>query len=93
MQPVQQLPDTQRPPGHTVRLGLVMLSWQTGAPVAQEISPSQQAPGLVVQLAPGVHAMHEPVPLQTPPGHEVPAGTLPLTWHTGEPEPHAMVPV
>ncbi len=44
---------------------LLVLSTHVIAPVVQDVVPILQAPGLPVQVFPGVQAMQEPLPLQT----------------------------
>ncbi len=48
-QPVQQLPDTQRPPVQMARLATGAPSRQTGLPLAQSMTPLRHALGLLVQ--------------------------------------------
>jgi hypothetical protein len=47
----------------------------------------------VLQEVPAEQGTHVPAPLQTPPGHAEPAGTLPLDVQTGEPVVQLIVPV
>jgi hypothetical protein len=44
-----------------------------------------------VHGAPWTHATHAPDPLHTPPGHAVPAATLPDALHIGPPLAHEIV--
>ncbi len=50
---------------HPVLLGLLPPSTQVCTPVAQDVTPSLQALGLLVHAAPAVHATHAPELLQT----------------------------
>lgn len=90
--PVQQLPDTQRPPVHAVRLATAGPSTQTGLPLAQSMTPLRHGLGLLVQAWPATHATHEPA-LQTPPGQAVPVPTLPDSTQTALPELQFVLPV
>ncbi len=75
----------QTPPAQAVPAPFALPSTQDGAPPTHEVTPVRQGLGLPVQAAPGVHATQAPLPLQTPPLHELPAVR-------GEPLTHAAVP-
>lgn len=95
-QPVQQLPDTQRPGLaerlHAVRSASAAPSAHTGEPVAHDTVPLRQGLGLPLQAPPGVHVTQLPL-TQAPPGHTVPSLTFPDSVHTPEPELQLIEPV
>ena len=69
----------------------VVVSTHTGSPDPQAIAPVRQV-FRGVQASPGVQGRHWWAALQTSPvPQEVPAGTKPVSVHTGVPEPQAMV--
>ena len=80
------------PPGHEVPAGALPLTVQTGAPVEHASAPVVHG-SPVLHEAPAAHGTHAPAPLQTPPGHEVPAATSPTTLHTGAPVEQSIVAV
>jgi hypothetical protein len=86
------VPPLQRPTLHAVPSGSAAPGTQTGPPLEHEIDPVEHPPG-GEQLAPGEHGTQVPLPLHTPPGHDVPAPTLPDVVHTGPPLAHEIAPV
>jgi hypothetical protein len=82
------------PAPHGVSTGLLPSSTQAAVPVAQEILPFLQTPGLVVQVMPAIHATQLP-PLHTWSAPQlVPFGAaLPVSVHTRVPESQLHVPV
>lgn len=77
---------------HAVASGSGAPSLQTGEPVEQLITPEVHTFGLPLHAVPATQATHEP-PLQTPPGHDVPVPTSPVSTHTAEPDVQLIVPV
>ena len=80
---------------HTVPLGALPDSMQTGAPVLQAIVPRLHGLPGGVQLVPATQAVHTPLALQTMSvPHDVPAATLvPLSLHTGAAPEQESVPL
>lgn len=64
----------QTPPSHAVPPFDEPARWQTGAPVAQLMTPVSQGLGRA-QLWPGLQATQLPAPEHTPPSHGTPAST------------------
>lgn len=70
-----------------------VLSVQTGAPLAHEMTPLKQGLGLVVQLMPCVQALQTPLEEQTIPAPQlVPAGLFAPSVQTGAPVAHDTTP-
>lgn len=82
----------QTPPEHATPAPTLVDGAHDGPPDAQPIAPFVHG-FPVTHGMPVTHATHVPLPLQTPPVHIEPAGTLPANEQTGVPDPHAIVPV
>jgi hypothetical protein len=81
------------PPAHAVPFALFEPSTHWALPELQSMTPLRQAlPGLVVQAAPALQALHEPL-LQTPPAQAVPLGLLLPLAQTAAPELHSVTPL
>src|SRR5580765_8295951 len=92
--PQNPLPSHSWPFVQVVVLDLFVPSMQTDAPVVQEVTPFRQTDGLVVQVAPAVHAVQVPVPLHTKLVPQVvPAAVLPVSTHFGAPVVQSMTPI
>lgn len=77
---------------HDVPFGRLPVALHTGTPVLQEIEPVLQAAG--VQVAPFVHALHDPLSQTALVPQLVPLATCdPVSVHTGVPLEHESVPV
>jgi len=79
---------------HPVMLGLLLLSMQVWAPVAQDVTPVLHWFGFVLHAAPAVHGTHAPALLQTrlvP--QPVPAAFCVLSLHTIAPVAQLLMPV
>jgi hypothetical protein len=63
--PQKPLPSHICPPVHSAVAAFGMPSAQVDAPVTQEVTPSRQIDGLVLQACPAVHDTQVPLPLQT----------------------------
>ncbi len=92
VQAVQVPAAVQTPPAHGVPGAELPLTAHTGAPLVHAIDPVVHAMP-VTQDIPSVHALQMPVPLQTPPAHGTPAGSLPVILHTGVPLEHSVRPI
>ena len=76
-----------------VPAALAVPSMQVIAPVAQDVVPFRQTPGLPVQALPAVQATQEPAPLQTWLGPQlVPAALLPPSMQVMRPVAQVVVP-
>jgi hypothetical protein len=74
-------------------LGAYAVGVHTGPPLEQSIAAALTHSLNDVHDAPWLHATQLPDPLHTPPGHPVPAATLPTTLHTGPPLLQSIAPI
>ena len=80
------------PPVQAVPVGTLPPETQTGAPDAQWVVPVVHG-FPVLQLAPSMHATHDPDALHTPPEHADPAAELPAAVHVDTLPAHVVIPV
>lgn len=84
-------PALQTPPGHDVPFILLVLSEHTALPVEQLTMPFLQTLALVVQLAPSLHALHEPL-RHAPPEQVVPLFLFAPSTQVGVPPEQSTTP-
>lgn len=89
---MQHAPALHRPPVHAVPSVTLLRSAQTGVPLLHSTAPSLHWLGFVVHAAPWLHATQLPV-LHTPPGHDTPVITFPVSRHTAAPVEQSIAPV
>lgn len=86
-----QAPALHTPPGHAVPFILFVPSVQTALPVEQLTTPFLQAVAFVVQLAPSLHALHEPL-RHAPPEQVVPLFLFAPSTQVGVPLEQSTTP-